>query len=787
MHLTRDMSELHASRTAETVVFAKTGEHVSLVIQSAPAAGEEQTFKDDASCNESLASGEKVQVTSPSKMPVTSQLQPILKRQRAATTPIVRPSSRGSVRFNDTATCRSEDEDGQKVAHDVLCPPARRENEVATHPKQQAAVSAEAILFCDILESTWRNDPARRGSGLMASLSRSLATDSRFLADFRFAMHPYSAVPSRSIGNLRAAGSRKHHMQLRKRDILSGAAADLWMPVVRVLGYVLSKVWRRMFRSVQVSVKASQQLKQVVEKGQAAQQCVLITPAHKSHVDYLMLSYLCFGLNVRMPCIAAGNNLSFGLVGAVFRRAGSFFIRRCWGGDEVYRSVIGDYMRRLTATSRGGGPGLPIEIFLEGGRSRTGMLRRPQAGLLRLIAEQLLPACQKRSKRAGPSDVLMMPIAISYDWVPETEALVCQRLGKPKSPESLMGVLQAAYKLIFGAWSRGCFGSVYINSATSVALRQHITTEESLGDVLQEAAQLVYQSIARATIAPVSALLALVILSHRDSHGCRFALPMDHAIDELRGLCAYMLELGCCLPMCVHSTDKLEAAVFSCLNAMGLRVSSESRAILVDLSAPRRTLGLIMAMNQMVHWLLPPALQYVAKDTTPAAHQLLREIIQGELWYADFSTDSSIVGATQPPESVMRMLRTAVGIVVDPYSVVAKVLTTGALVTGPDAANVAVQVQHLLLHLMSAAAAKNSGAAAMAELLALDTLQHAIEFFTRSSSVSGSSKMLDSVWGCLHTLPRRDNCELLQAVENFAADNSASMPTQPTVEAWEIR
>ena len=86
MHLTRDMSELHASLTAETVVFAKTGEHLSLVIQSAPAAGEEQTFKDDDSGNGYLASGEKVQVTGPSKMPVTSQLQSILKRQRAAAT-----------------------------------------------------------------------------------------------------------------------------------------------------------------------------------------------------------------------------------------------------------------------------------------------------------------------------------------------------------------------------------------------------------------------------------------------------------------------------------------------------------------------------------------------------------------------------------------------------------------------------------------------------------------------------------------------------------------------------
>jgi len=37
----------------------------------------------------------------------------------------------------------------------------------------------------------------------------------------------------------------------------------------------------------------------------------VIISCHRSHIDYLLLSYVFYKNNIQMPFIAAGNNLSF--------------------------------------------------------------------------------------------------------------------------------------------------------------------------------------------------------------------------------------------------------------------------------------------------------------------------------------------------------------------------------------------------------------------------------------------------------------------------------------------
>ena len=65
--------------------------------------------------------------------------------------------------------------------------------------------------------------------------------------------------------------------------------------------------------------------------------------------------------------IAAGDNLNFFPMGAIFRRGGAFFIRRSFRGDRLYAAVVDAYVRRLLRS------GYPVELFLEGGRIQTAM------------------------------------------------------------------------------------------------------------------------------------------------------------------------------------------------------------------------------------------------------------------------------------------------------------------------------------------------------------------------------------------------------------------------------
>ena len=54
---------------------------------------------------------------------------------------------------------------------------------------------------------------------------------------------------------------------------------------------------------------------------------LVLLPCHKSHVDYLLLSYLLYEYDIHVPLIAAGDNLSFPIVGP--------FFRRCAGGSAA--------------------------------------------------------------------------------------------------------------------------------------------------------------------------------------------------------------------------------------------------------------------------------------------------------------------------------------------------------------------------------------------------------------------------------------------------------------------
>ena len=102
---------------------------------------------------------------------------------------------------------------------------------------------------------------------------------------------------------------------------------------------------------------------------------------HRSHIDYLLLSYVFYKNNIQLPFIAAGNNLSFFPLGYVFRRSGAFFLRRSFRGNEVYGEVFAKYMATLLRE------GLPLEFFSEGGRSRTGKMVMPKYGLLSMIIQ----------------------------------------------------------------------------------------------------------------------------------------------------------------------------------------------------------------------------------------------------------------------------------------------------------------------------------------------------------------------------------------------------------------
>ena len=124
---------------------------------------------------------------------------------------------------------------------------------------------------------------------------------------------------------------------------------------IKGLEVLLDRVFHRIYAGIEVDTAGMERLRELSKEGS-----LVLLPSHKSHVDYLVLSYIFNEHNLQLPMIAAGDNLSFFPLGAILRRAGAFFIRRSFSGDRLYSAVVDAYVRRLIRD------GYPIELFLEG-------------------------------------------------------------------------------------------------------------------------------------------------------------------------------------------------------------------------------------------------------------------------------------------------------------------------------------------------------------------------------------------------------------------------------------
>jgi glycerol-3-phosphate O-acyltransferase len=227
-------------------------------------------------------------------------------------------------------------------------------------------------------------------------------------------------------------------------------AADYSHPVVRSASFLLTTVWNRIYRGV--LVHHLDKLKQAAPGYE-----VVYVPSHRSHMDYLLLSYLLYTHGIVPPHIFAGVNLNLPVIGSLLRKGGAFFARRSFRGNALYSGVFREYMAQLVAG------GYSIEYFIEGGRSRTGRLLPPKGGSLAMTVRAYL--------RQPTRPVLFQPVYIGYEKIMEGRSYLDELSGKPKEKESIWQVLTGIPRVL-----RDNYGQVVVNFGEPI----------KLGDVLAE-------------------------------------------------------------------------------------------------------------------------------------------------------------------------------------------------------------------------------------------------------------------------------------------------------------
>ncbi|MCF8054213.1 MAG: 1-acyl-sn-glycerol-3-phosphate acyltransferase [Deltaproteobacteria bacterium] len=297
-----------------------------------------------------------------------------------------------------------------------------------------------------------------------------------------------------------AQGDAKRRANLTKkaRKKLQEIAAGYDDIYISFFDMVLGLLWNNIYDGLVIDKPGMDKIRAI-----AKEMPFIVIPCHRSHIDYLLLSYVLYHQNLPLPFIAAGANMQFWPMGPIFRRCGAFFLRRSFQGDDLYREVFYLYMKKLMEE------GIPLEFFIEGGRSRTGKMVMPKYGILSMLIQAF--------QEGAIDDLALIPVYLGYDRIVEEQSYLQELSGGEKQTEKATDIIKS------GGILRRRFGQVYVNVGEAITLKSYFASlPVSFENLSENERRALYRKIGYEVVLRISAvsvvtpfsLVASALLSH---------------------------------------------------------------------------------------------------------------------------------------------------------------------------------------------------------------------------------------------------------------------------------
>jgi glycerol-3-phosphate O-acyltransferase len=389
-----------------------------------------------------------------------------------------------------------------------------------------------------------------------------------------------------------------------------------------VLHRLLDRVWHKIYDGIDVDQEGLARVREAARQGP-----LILLPSHKSYIDFLVLSDIFYSAQLSPPLIAAGDNLGFWPLAPILRRGGAFFIRRSFKGSKLYSAIVDTYMRRILLD------GHHIELFVEGGRSRTGKLLPPKFGLLSMIVD----ACLALKDRP----IHFVPISVGYELLVEQQSYVQELEGGDKQKENIGGLINKTPEVL-----RSRYGRLYIQFG------EILRFDQMVGEVLGGDAKLtrlnelsppkrrtlvqrighraVYE-INRATVVTPVSLVAMCFMVHR-----RRGMPHNLLVEQASVLRDVLRRMGARLAPTIDdhgaiNRRALEQAVGLLCDGKLVVRHGEGRDVVYRVPEERR-LALEYYKNNIIHFFVSQALisaaLLVREGERAPSEQALRERVR---------------------------------------------------------------------------------------------------------------------------------------------------------------
>ena len=355
--------------------------------------------------------------------------------------------------------------------------------------------------------------------------------------------------------------------------------------VIRLFSRLLNWLWNRIYDGI--DVHHVDELRNVSGTHE-----IVYVPCHRSHIDYLLLSYVLYHNGLTPPHVAAGENLNLPIVGGLLRRGGAFFMRRSFRGDLLYRAVFDEYLHQIFIK------GYSVEYFVEGGRSRTGRMLNPKTGMLAMTMRSFV--------RDDSKPMAFVPVYLNYQKVIESPTYVRELTGSKKKPESLFDIFRVfmTFKHAFGRVAVS-FGTplmlpAYLDETTPGWRDIHVDNREWSNINRRLAMRLTALINKAATIGPVN-LVSTALLSTR-----RQTMAVHHLLGQLKVLA----ELACQAPVSpapVVSDQEPSELLSAAQEIIGVKRRSQG---LGDVITADQNTSILMTYyrNSTLHWFIVPGL-----------------------------------------------------------------------------------------------------------------------------------------------------------------------------------